>query len=281
MRVTSIAINPRKWLDTLSLALRNSGKAFVDLCRSARLWIAVGASVAVHVVVILLSVLPQQVPAGPVNPGIVIEVPEDPSYPPKAPEIINKPGSHPGPIIIPTNHSEVVSKPEITVAEIDPDVFEVKGLDPADYIIVSDNSESLEDILARPPRSLEPTTIRVPGSVFKPWADFDIGDYSPPGTRDIPVVETNPGNPGTVSNPVSANPSESGFSLEGDLTRADIISAPLPNYPEQFKSKGLSNVVVSVKFTVNSDGRVTPTTILRRSSGYSSWDADVQKVLRR
>ncbi|MBD3286359.1 TonB family protein [candidate division WOR-3 bacterium] len=282
MKVTSIALNPKKWVTSLSLALRNSGKAFLDFFKSSRLWIAIGASLFVHAAVLLVGFLPQDTSAEPVDPGIIIGVPDDPSYPPSVPKEPTRTTKTPGPFTAPTNHGEIVDRPEITTAEIDPEVFKLTGLDPKDYIIVGDKNKSLDEILSTPPIDIESRAIKNPGRVFKTIDDFDIGVYSPPGTRDIPVVEEKPVKPNpAASDPVSATPAESGFILQGDLTRGDIISAPLPTYPEQFKSKGLSNVVISVKFTVNSEGRVTPTTILRRSSGYSSWDSDVQKVLKR
>ena len=59
MRVSSIAINPKKWAGALSLALKNSARSLWDLCKNPRLWIAAGVSLALHTVLLLVSVFPE------------------------------------------------------------------------------------------------------------------------------------------------------------------------------------------------------------------------------
>ncbi|MBN2378441.1 TonB family protein [candidate division WOR-3 bacterium] len=280
MRVTSIAIDPRKWIDTLGLALRNSGAALWDLCKNPRLWIAVGASLVVHAAILLISVMPEKVPDVETDSPIIVGI-SDPTYPPTVPKVINdNSGSIPAPFKQVTNYAEI-SEPNASRAMIDPDIFEtdpggVHGL----IRISTENQEPLESLLNKPTLILTPRNISASDSRYNPYSIPRV--IEPPHRPEVIITNTTTTTKPVV--PLTANNSsveESGFAIEGDLSRDDIISAPLPAYPERFKSKGLSNVVVKIKFDVSSEGQVKPSMILLRSSGYSSWDSDVQDVLRR
>jgi TonB family protein len=74
---------------------------------------------------------------------------------------------------------------------------------------------------------------------------------------------------------------KSGFSLSGDLTRGDIVSGPFPAYPAWARQKGLSNVTISVRFSVDASGNVNPTMIVQKSTGYPAWDTAVKSTLGR
>jgi len=55
----------------------------------------------------------------------------------------------------------------------------------------------------------------------------------------------------------------------------------MPSYPHEARAKGLSNVTIVIEFTVNSQGAVSPTMIVKRSTGFPNWDAAVKTTLAR
>jgi TonB family protein len=98
------------------------------------------------------------------------------------------------------------------------------------------------------------------------------------GSEAIQVKETAPVDVGKDA--ASSGAQQSGFTISGDLTRADILKYQMPGFPSWAKQKGLSNVNVTISISVDASGNVQPTMIVRRSSGYPQWDDSVKSALR-
>ena len=283
MKTLSITLNPLAWLQSLALALRNTFAGLAQILRNPRLWIGIGASLLVHGAIILLSLEYNNK-----------AVPEDPN---KVWEVYIPPGTeHPnvtkvlGPAGKPAGIEEGINRPiKSTVADqlqaltkntIDP--TDVSALEPHGVIVLARHQLSIADILEREPLA----GIRSKGGIVFPGIVPLEGPIDPTQHTVFepavpkPVVGPKPA-PSPIKEPMTNNKNLSPFSLEGELTPADIVSTYLPRYPNFAKAKGLNNIVIIVDFSVNPQGDVSPTMIIRRSTGYPNWDADVKAALKR
>ncbi|MCK4334934.1 TonB family protein [candidate division WOR-3 bacterium] len=281
MKTLSITFNPLAWLQSLALALRNTFVELAQILRNPRLWIGIGASLLVHGAIILLSLEYN-------NKAVA----EDPN---KIWEVYISPGTeHPnvtkvlGPAGKPAGIEEGINRPiKSTVADqlqaltkntIDP--TDVSALEPHGVMVLARHQLSIADILEREPLA----GIRSKGGVVLPGIPILGGPIDPTKHTEIvsPVVKpTSKPAPSPIKEPMTNNKNLSPFSLEGELSPEDIVSTYLPRYPNFAKAKGLNNVVIIVDFSVNPQGDVSPTMIIRRSTGYPNWDADVKATLKR
>jgi len=281
MKTLSITLNPLAWLQSLALALRNTFAGLAQILRNPRLWIGTGASLLVHGAIIMLSLEynSKAVPADPDSTWSVHIIPG--TEHPNVTKVL-------GPAGRPVDTEEGINRPvKSTVADqlqaltkttIDP--TDVSALEPHGVIVLARHQLSIADILEREPLA----GIRSKGGVVLPGIPILGGPIDATKHTEIvsPVVKpTGKPAPSPIKEPTTNKKSGSPFSLEGELSPEDIVSTYLPRYPNFAKAKGLNNVVIIVDFWVNPQGDVSPTMIIRRSTGYPNWDADVKATLKR
>jgi len=281
MKTLSITLNPLAWLQSLALALRNTFVGLAQILRNPRLWIGIGASLLVHGAIILLS-LEYNNKAVPANPDSTWSIHIIPGTEhPNVTKVL-------GPAGKPAGIEEGINRPvKSTVADqlqaltkntIDP--TDVSALEPHGVMVLARHQLSIADILEREPLA----GIRSKGGIVFPGIVPLEGPIDPTQHTVFepavpkPVVEPKPAAP-EIKEPKPGQGSK--FSLEGELSPEDIVSTYLPRYPNFAKAKGLNNVVIIVDFSVNPQGDVSPTMIIRRSTGYPNWDADVKATLKR
>lgn len=281
MKTLTITLNPRAWLQSLALALRNSFAGLAQILRNPRLWIGIGASLLVHGAIILLS-LEYNNKAVPANPDSTWSIHIIPGTEhPNVTKVL-------GPAGKPVGIEEGINRPiKSTVADqlqaltkntIDP--TDVSALEPHGVMVLARHQLSIAEILEREPLA----GIRSKGGILFPGivpleGPIDATQHTvfEPAVPK-PVVEPKPAAP-EIKEPKPGQGSK--FSLEGELSPEDIVSTYLPRYPNFAKAKGLNNIVIIVDFSVNPQGDVSPTMIIRRSTGYPNWDADVKAALKR
>jgi len=281
MKTLSITLNPLAWVQSLALAFRNSFAGLAQILRNPRLWIGIGASLLVHGAIILLS-LEYNNKAVPVNPDSTWSIHIIPGTEhPNVTKVLGPAGRS-------VDTEEGINRPvKSTVADqlqaltkntIDP--TDVSALEPHGVIVLARHQLSIAEILEREPLA----GIRSKGGIVFPGIPILGGPIDPTKHTGIvkPVIKpANKPAPPSIKEPTTNNKNLSPFSLEGELSPEDIVSTYLPRYPNFAKAKGLNNVVIIVDFSVNPQGDVSPTMIIRRSTGYPNWDTDVKATLKR
>ncbi|TET21383.1 MAG: TonB family protein [Candidatus Stahlbacteria bacterium] len=284
MKTLTITLNPRVWVQTLALALRNSFAGLWQTLRNPRLWIGLGSSVLVHGAIFFLS-LEYNNKAVAEDPNKIWEVYISPGTEhPKvikqliaADPLVTRAGSEDA-SSHPIRSSVVDQLQAMSKNTIEP--TEISAVEPHGVIVLAKHQVSIAEILEREPIS----DIRSKGGILFPGIVPLEGPIDP--TRHTvfepavpkPVVEPKPAAP-EVKEPKPGQGSK--FSLEGELTPADIVSPYLPRYPNFAKAKGLTNVIIIIDFWANQQGDVSPTMVVRRSTGYPNWDEDVKTALAR
>lgn len=281
MKTLSITLNPRAWVQTLALVLRNSFVGLAQILRNPRLWIGIGASLLVHGAIILLS-LEYNNKAVPTDPDSTWSIHIIPGTEhPNVTKVL-------GPAGRPVGTEEGVNRPiKSTVAEqlqaltkntIAP--TDISAVEPHGVVVLAKHQLSIAEILKREPLA----GIRSHGGVVLAGIPILEGPIDPTKHTGIvsPVIKPT-GKPAhsPIKEPTTNNKNLSPFSLEGELSPEDIVSPYLPRYPNFAKAKGLNNVVIIIDFSVNQQGDVSPTMIIRRSTGYPNWDEDVKAALKR
>lgn len=280
MKTLTITLNPRAWLQSWALAMRNSFVGLLQILRNPRLWIGIGASLLVHGAIILLSLeynkaIPEEpytvweiiVPPGNAHPNVT-KVLEPGGHSGTTEETINRP--------IKTSATEELQA--MTKNTIDP--TDISAIEPHGVIFLTENQMSTKALTG-----LEPITdIRSKGGIIIPGIGPLEGPIDPTERTvfepaiEKPINQSNPVTPQEVKEPTSGKATR--FSLEGDLSPSDIVSSTLPRYPGFARAKGLTNVLIVIEFTANQKGDVAPTMVLKRSTGYPQWDEEVKATLR-
>lgn len=279
MKTLIITLNPRAWVQSLALALRNSFVGLVQILRNPRLWIGIGASLLVHAAIILLSL--EYNKAIPEDPGAVWEVVVPPGTEHPNVAKVLEPGGYSGSteeaINRPVKSSAADQLQAMTKSTIDP--TDISAVEPHGVIFLTEKQVSSKTLLG-----LEPVTgIRSKGGFRLPGIVPLEGPIDPTERMvfepaiEKPVTESKPTTP-EVEEPKPGKGTK--FSLEGDLSQSDIVSSTLPRYPNFARAKGLTNVVIVIDFTANQRGDVAPTMVVRRSTGYPQWDEEVKATLR-
>ncbi len=290
MKTLTLTLNPRGWVQTLGVATRNTFLGIVDTLRNPRLLIGIGVSVLLHASLLLFLVInkagkaiddngdeEQWIPVvvgGNENPKVTRMLKEQGGSPFTTPDdVVNRP------LLTPTN-------PEFqAMVNIPKDATDLKEIITGDMLVINiSKQKTTEEILASEPvitlRKGVGTTGNTPFMI--PTDNSAIKDLSlnNPLSNTKPIIK----NIGTANDNNTVNQNNvvtkgGSFSIEGDLSASDIVSSVMPEYPYVARVKGLSNVYVSVDFTVNSQGKVSQTMIVSRSSGYPEWDANVKQAL--
>jgi TonB family protein len=280
MKTLNIALNPRAWVQSWTLALRNSFAGLLQILRNPRLWIGIGASLLVHGAIILLSL--EYNKAIPEDQDGIWELVVTPGTEhPNVTKFLEPSGTTPG-------TEEAVNRPVKSSAADELQALTENTIDPTDLsaveshgvIIITNKQASSEALLG-----LEPITgIRSKGGIVLPGIIPLEGPIDPTGRTifepaiEKPVGESHPTNTSDVKEPTSGKGTK--FSLEGDLSPSDIVSATMPRYPDFARAKGLTNVVIVIDFTANQRGDVASTMVIRRSTGYPQWDEAVKATLK-
>lgn len=281
MKTLSITLNPRAWLESFGLAVRNTLADAWQSLKNRRLWIGIAASLLVHSVIVILGAVEfggRPVKTGD-EPHIPVVVPPDVTVPPSVVSEVNQQWGNTkdeGTILPrPLDPSRLSSgKVTITVEDAyawdsDPLIFNPKFV------------KSVDEILQEAPvgERLGIGGVKNTSRFDNPGIRLDHTDIILPGNQAV-----NPVNPvtntGSETKTDVSSLSKSGFILEGDLTAADIVSGPLPGYPGYARAKGLEGYV-TITFRVNSRGEVASTMVINHSIGDPRWDAAVKETLSR
>jgi TonB family protein len=78
----------------------------------------------------------------------------------------------------------------------------------------------------------------------------------------------------------TARPSRPLFQITGPLEKRPVVSKVIPAYPEWARAKGIE-ASVTLQFTVDPEGRVKPTVLTLRTSGYPQLDQTAVDALRK
>ncbi len=281
MKTTTITLNPGAWLQSLALALRNTFFDIGRMLRNPRLWIGLGSSLAVHGAIILLSVEygNKKIAEEPDSFWEVYDLGQ--TEHPKVVQILEQTGpagSTEDVNTYPIKSSVAEQLQAMTENTLDP--TDATAVEPHGFIVLTDKQLSVAEILGREPVK----DIRLTGGHSLPGI-IPIGPAIDPAQTIVidptifkPVVEPVPVGP-DVKEP---KPTQgTGFSLQGDLSQTDIVSAVIPRYPNFARAKGLTNVIVVIDFSVNRKGEVSPTLIVKRSTGFPQWDNEVKTALKK
>jgi len=278
----------------LACAVGKTAKGLGDLFKSKRLWAGIATSVALHGLLLGLS-LYQQLRVVPSDIGQNIEVAYDPSLPPKAQQLVQQESQ-----FVPEGYTREESAPlflekgkisfqsQIVVDEFSLEKGQASLI--GDVIRINPNARlSTEEILAQAPidisRSIGGTGTQ---SAFDKIA-VSGGSPIELDTRATqigygvkkPVVESSSGLESKVAEIKEAGGvhKKSGFSLTGDLSPSDILSSPFPVYPEWARQKGLSGVDIVIHFCTDRYGNILPMMLIKNSTGYPEWDKSTKAAL--
>lgn len=284
MKTLTVTLNPRGWVETWAAAIRNTLVGIGESLKNPRLWIGITLSFVLHGALLLFT-LPQTGKAvGERNtePFIIIG-PQGTDHPnvarvvhsPQTPIAGEVPQNATNPIVFKPNLGQandgLLSDATATAAASDQWMLKIN----------KDLMESTESILGKNPIDIEHHTGGQPaGNPLLVGPQIDIGDVKPIEVGQ-PLIKNPPGNtPGnTAQNAGQTTGKGSSYTLEGDLTYADIVSSVMPRYPEFARARGLSNVSIQVEFFANSQGVVSRVMVVKRSSGFAEWDALVKQAL--
>jgi TonB family protein len=281
MKTLSITLNPKAWLAGFGLAVRNTFADAWHSLKNRRLWIGIAASLLVHAVIVILGVV--EFGGKPVKsstePNIPVVVPPDvPVHPSVVSEVSQQWGNSKdeGTVLPRPLDPSRLSSGEVTITADDAYAWD------SDPLIFNPRYvKSVDEILQEAPvgKVLGVGGERNPSRFDNPGIGLDRTDVIRP--EDHAVTPVNPvTNPGSQTKTDVGAFSKSGFVLEGDLTPADIVSGPLPSYPEYARQKGLEGHV-TITFRVNSRGEVASTMVVKHSIGDPQWDAAVKQTLAR
>lgn len=291
-----ISLRPKDWAHTWWLAITNTFRGLGELFSNRRLWVGLAVSVVLHGLIFFLSL---DLRGKNVNEdaGQLVDVAYDESLPPKAAQLIQQesqftPGSvsnvsDAAPIDLSKGKVSFQSKIEVNEFNLDKGQASLTG----DVIRINPNARvSTEEILAQAPIDIS----RSVGGVGSqnPFDQIAAGAGSPIELdskaaqigSQVEKPKFDAGNDADAAKDaanVAASGQKSGFSLSGDLTPADIVSSPFPAYPPWARQKGLTNVTISIRFSVDASGNVLSTMIVSKSTGYPNWDSDVKATLAR
>lgn len=286
MKAITTTFDPVGWIKSWGLALKNNMTGLAETMKNRRLWIGIGASLAVHAVIIFLSVAQVGKPVGTDQIDDWIVLKPDDSYRPDIADRLNQGG---GSIVEPENKTvtnPLVDKPDLfqPTSNIEKDAAELAGYNPHGTIVTNpDYQLTTEKIL-----SGEPTeSWRTIGGLTKPlipdienpisWTEIANTRIGEPlsGNNNNNVVA-----PAVPDEVTTSTASGSGYTLEGDLSKDDVLASVMPIYPDFAVRRGLSDVYVTIQFSVGSRGQVNPALVVTRSSGYPQWDWQVKEAVK-
>lgn len=278
-------------------AVGNNTKYFLkDVLGNKRLWIGIAVSVAIHGAILLLS-------SGQLRktPEVYqeVSVAYDPTLPPKAQQLVQQESQFvPGGAGSSEESAPIdLSKGKVSFqSQIDVDEFSLEKGQASlvgDVIRISPSGRlSTEEILAQAPISLE----RSIGGVGRqdPF-DMVAGQAGAGSSIELDSRTTEIGGEYTSTKKttitqISSEEATKGlegkvrgtaFSLSGDLSESDIINFYMPSYPRWARQKGLTDVTISIYFSADRYGNVSPTMIIKKSTGYPNWDKTVKEALKR
>lgn len=290
MKTLTITLNPREWIHNLGLAARNTALGVLDTFRNPRLIIGIAASVLLHASLLLVLFINRagktvdediggweivSVIDGNENPKVTKLLNDQTGSPfGKPDEVVNKP------LLTPVNpeFQALINIPkDATATDME------KALTGDLLYINPSRQKSIEQILASEPvitiRKGEAVPNNLPFRILPDNPDIKDLTANNPITKSNPVIKNDPTHNTNVNNITTTKGSS--YTLEGDLSFSDIVSSFMPAYPQFARAKGLSNVQITIDFTVNSQGKVSPAMIVTRSTGYPEWDSQVKETLSR
>ncbi len=283
---------PRSWLETIAVALGNLGRGIVETFSNGRLWSGLAISLLLHALIVLLtSDLLKGRTLGDDTIDLTAVV-YDESLPPKAQKIVQQqqlstpaaPTSTEGaPIDLSKGKQTFQAKMEVDDFSLDKSEASFSG----DVIRIDKNRAlSTDDILQQSAIELKRSTGGLGSSsafdriAASGGSSIELNS----GATSIGAEEVKPkfsGNSDLKANAKTAasGANKSGFSLSGDLSQGDILRGGMPAYPPWARQKGLSNVRISIQFSVDANGNVQPTMVVKRTTGYPNWDKLVKQRL--
>jgi len=289
-----VSFRPKEWLTSTGQALLNTGRGFVEMFSNKRLWVGLLVSGLLHLVIFLFYIVDIGGKAVGADDTEPIETEFDETMPPKVAKILREQQLGAGASTqegreIDLTQGKAVFQSKVKIEEFSLDQGQASFT--GDMLHVNPNARiSTDEILSSAPIELKRGTGGLPSqSAFDRIAagagsPIELDSKSMAVGSDVgvkPKFQT--GNEATAEDASKAagTRKKSGFTLTGELSRGDIVSGPFPVYPGWARQKGLSNVTIRIRFTVDAAGNVSPTMIVQKSTGYPNWDADVKRTLGR
>ncbi len=289
------SFNPKEWANAWGRAFANTGKGLVEMFSNKRLWIGLASSIILHVLIFLFALGTFGGLKVAESDATLTEVTSyDETLPPKAQQIVQREQQF---LSSPTGADEAApidlsagkftSQAKMTVDNFSLDKSQASFS--GDVIRINPNAKvSTEEILSQAPINLQRGTGGVGN--MSPFEKIAASGGSPielnTGATQLgqeaikkPTMVATESNSDDAAQ--AAGSQKSGYSLSGDLSGSDILSSPMPAFPPWARQKGLSNVTVSIQFSADASGNVSPTMIVSKSTGYPDWDAQVKSTLAR
>lgn len=287
-------LRPRDWGHAWRLALVNTGRGLAEMFSNKRLWIGMAVSALLHALIVMFALGLFTGTKIEESDATLTEVTSyDESLPPKAQQIVQREQQfltsptgleEAAPIDLSAGKFTSQAKMSVDNFSLDKSQASFSG----DVIRINPNAKvSTEEILSQAPINLARGTGGVGNvSPFEKIAatggSIELNEGATQlGSEAIkkPTLVAQETNGGDAAQ--AAGSQKSGYSLSGDLASSDIVGSVMPAYPPWARQKGLSNVTVSIQFSADAAGNVSPTMIVIKSTGYPDWDAQVKSTLGR